>query len=704
MFESHFGLTGPPFQLNPDPSFFFESRGHGSALAYLKFGAHQGEGFIVVTGEIGAGKTTLVKTLLASLDRSRLVAAQVVSTQLESGDLLRTILTAFGVAAAGTTKAHLIATLEGFLTAVAAKGRRALLIIDEAQNLDRGAVEELRMLSNFQLGNQGLLQSFLVGQPELRVLLQSKSMEQLRQRVIASCHLGPLDREETRAYIEHRLRHVGWVSNPTFDDRAYEQIHHWTGGIPRRINRLCNRLLLGAYLDNHETITAASVDRTAIDLGTELGEPLAPMTHAVDRPEIGIGNKGKRLENDGAVSIEVHPRSATKPADPLICLVDSLAAYLQAGALDHAFANRPALPSVVAVHVGSAADLVVGAGEFDALHLPALDIHLHAGLGGDAHGAALALTRFDAILDEYTPTAVMAMGNSNAVLACAILANKRGFPLLRNNAGRRRSWSAPGGETNSILLDQVADVLYTENAASKESIHRVGFASDRVVCVGDVTGSVVQTAQSTDTGRRATRAVLELARMHVSAGAGFALVTKQFMSQEVPVAGMLEALSVLATIRSEIPLVWAVEEGTLRVIEARGAVPQLRTAGISVTPELGYLDCVWLLRQARFVVAGPEARFVDEAKALGLPCIVMGAGMVVPLKFPESPSPSTPTAGPELVRLAREFARRVEVRQDSYEFGDGGAALRIAAHLDHWLRRHGRMATLAQARPTKAVP
>lgn len=273
MYEKHFGFSGSPFQLNPDPAFYFDSRGHSNALAYLKFGAHQGEGFIVVTGDIGAGKTTLVRTLLAGLDPDKVVAAQVVSTQLESGELLQAILMAFGVGSSSKSKAHLIASLEAFLTSLAAKGRRALLIIDEAQNLKHEAIEELRMLSNFQLGEHGLLQSFLVGQPELRGLLQSKSMEQLRQRVIASCHLGPLDQGETRAYVEHRLRRVGWRGNePAFAPEVLDRVHHWTGGVPRRINRLCNRLLLGAFLAGARVVSAAMVDETALELRNEIGE------------------------------------------------------------------------------------------------------------------------------------------------------------------------------------------------------------------------------------------------------------------------------------------------------------------------------------------------------------------------------------------------------------------------------------------------
>lgn len=272
MYESHFGFSGSPFQLNPDPAFYFNSKGHSRAMGYLQYGVMQGEGFIVITGEIGAGKTTLLRTLLEGLDRQKVLAAQIVSTQLESGELLQAIITAFGIPAQGSSKAHLIATLEAFLTALAAQGRHALLIVDEAQNLNERAVEELRMLSNFQLGNHALLQSFLVGQPELRRLLESPQLEQLRQRVIASQHLGPLGPDETQAYIEHRLRHVGWTNRPAFAPGAFDHIYAWAGGVPRRINRLANRLLLASYLEDTDLITPELVEQTALELRTEIGE------------------------------------------------------------------------------------------------------------------------------------------------------------------------------------------------------------------------------------------------------------------------------------------------------------------------------------------------------------------------------------------------------------------------------------------------
>jgi putative secretion ATPase (PEP-CTERM system associated) len=283
MFESHFGFSAPPFQLNPDPSFYFASKGHGQALSYLKYGVYQREGFIVVTGEIGSGKTTLVRTLLESLNSTEVVAAQVVNTQLDSSELLHAICNAFGVQVPGSSKAQMLGTLEAFFTALAAGGKRALLVIDEAQNLGLREVEELRMLSNFQLGHHALLQSFLVGQPELRQMLRSKAMEQLRQRVIASCHLGPLSPAETRAYVEHRLKVVGWTSIPTIDAAAFDAIHANSGGIPRRVNVLCTRILLAAWLSGDNDVTGKSVHDAAEELqmesfGTTLDDDVQSLT------------------------------------------------------------------------------------------------------------------------------------------------------------------------------------------------------------------------------------------------------------------------------------------------------------------------------------------------------------------------------------------------------------------------------------------
>ena len=294
MYESFYGFTGKPFQLNPDPAFYFSSKGHSSAYSYLKYGVFQGEGFIVVTGEVGAGKTTLARALLEELDPNQVVAVQLVSTMLDADNLLKAVATAFGLRVRGEDKALLLASLEAFLTSLVTENKRALLIVDEAQNLNAQAMEELRMLSNFQLGDRALLQSFLVGQPELRELMRAPSMQQLRQRIIASYHLGPMDKGETQAYIEHRLRRVGWQSDPRFEPEAYARIFDATGGLPRRINQLCNRLLLSAYLSEKHDLEVADVasvvDEIHAELGADLGRAtVAPLSERMARRGDGAG-------------------------------------------------------------------------------------------------------------------------------------------------------------------------------------------------------------------------------------------------------------------------------------------------------------------------------------------------------------------------------------------------------------------------------
>ncbi len=343
MYEAFFGLTGKPFQLNPDPAFFYGSRGHKRAFAYLQYGVHQGEGFIIITGDVGAGKTTLVRSLIEQIDPNQFVAAQLVTTQLDAEDLLRAVAMAFGLPTKALDKAQLLAELEAFLVSLVAQGKRALLIVDEAQNLSARAIEELRMLSNFQLGNQGLLQSFLVGQPELRQLMQGPQLQQLRQRVTASYHLGPMDRAETQAYVEHRLRHVGWSNDPRFEPGAFDAIYTFSGGIPRRINTLCNRLLLAAALSEEHSFTAASVDATADEIRLELSAGSSSAAAAAARadgngfgegePAIGLEERVVRLERAMTATLDLlqqmrRSQSPLKPLDPLKGLMDELAPTL----------------------------------------------------------------------------------------------------------------------------------------------------------------------------------------------------------------------------------------------------------------------------------------------------------------------------------------------------------------------------------------
>ena len=276
MYTDVFNLAEPPFQLTPDARFWFGSRTHKKAMAYLGYGLAQGEGFVVVTGEVGAGKSTLVAHLLATIDRARLNALSIVSSQVEGDDLLRLVAQRLGLATEGCSKAALLDRVEDALADVARSGRRTLLVVDEAQTLGVSALEELRMLSNFQAGGRPLLQILLTGQPEFRDRLAENGLEQLRQRVIATHHLDAMEAGEVEPYIRHRLGCVGWRDRPAFTDDAFAVVHRHSGGVPRRINQLATRLLLSAAVERSDIIDAATVDAVADDMAAEQLDGAAP--------------------------------------------------------------------------------------------------------------------------------------------------------------------------------------------------------------------------------------------------------------------------------------------------------------------------------------------------------------------------------------------------------------------------------------------
>ncbi|WP_324743154.1 XrtA/PEP-CTERM system-associated ATPase [Tsuneonella sp. CC-YZS046] len=255
MYDDFYGLSGRPFQLTPDPAFYFESISHRKALSYLSYGLAQGEGFIVITGEVGAGKSTLVAHLTSTVDPERLTVGQVVTSKLDGEEIIHVVAQCFGLDIEGHDKASALGAIEGFLHDEARAGRRCLLVVDELQNMAISALEELRMLSNFQLGSHPLLQTLLLGQPEFRTTLQTHpNLEQLRQRVIATHHLDAMEASEVEPYIKHRLSRVGWRDNPSFDQGVFAELYEATRGIPRRINQLANRLLLLGAVEQRSRI------------------------------------------------------------------------------------------------------------------------------------------------------------------------------------------------------------------------------------------------------------------------------------------------------------------------------------------------------------------------------------------------------------------------------------------------------------------
>ncbi len=304
MYEEFYNLKAKPFRLSPDPRFFYSSRGHKRALAYLRYGIRQGEGFIIITGDVGTGKTLLVSTLFQLLPKENVIGTHIVTTQMQADDLLRMVAAGYGIAYQRMNKASLLRSLESYFRGCIQEGKRVLLVVDECQGLPRKAIEELRMLSNFQMKGRPMVQSFLLGQREFRATMRTEGFEQLRQRVIAAYHLKPLDTEETRGYIEHRLRLAGWRGDPAFTENVFDGIFEFTDGVPRRINTLMDRLLLYGYLEEVHEINQHCLNSVASDIIEEQG---GPADESITLPPLDVS---PQIASD---ELKVEPRAAPVP-------------------------------------------------------------------------------------------------------------------------------------------------------------------------------------------------------------------------------------------------------------------------------------------------------------------------------------------------------------------------------------------------------
>ncbi len=349
MFDDFYGLSGRPFQLTPDPAFYFESLTHRKALSYLGYGLAQGEGFVVITGEIGSGKSTLVAHLMATVDPARLTAAQIVTSKLDGEEIVHVVAQAYGLIVEGHDKASALGAIEAFLHDEARAGRRCLLIVDESQNLEIEALEELRMLSNFQLGSHPLLQTLLLGQPEFRDTIQDHpQLEQLRQRIIAAHHLEAMDSAEVQPYVEHRLKCVAWDGNPAFDQRVFAELYEASGGVPRRINQICNRLMLLGSVEQRSRIDGAMLGEVLDELAKDGTMPLTrpepkarpepqPLLASakagppfdegrIDRLEAGLAERDNQIAELQQAIIELANQREARPAAEDLAAGEAIAA------------------------------------------------------------------------------------------------------------------------------------------------------------------------------------------------------------------------------------------------------------------------------------------------------------------------------------------------------------------------------------------
>lgn len=311
MYLEYFGLREEPFQLTPDPSFLYLSRPHARAKAYMEFAVLRRDGFVVISGDIGSGKTILLQSVLTGLDES-IDVVRIFQTQVDEVDLLRVVLSQLGFKAFQASKVELLETLNRHLLDLYEAGRRVLLVIDEAHHLSPRALEELRMLTGLETTKEKIVNIILIGQRELDELLDVPELEQLRQRIRLRYDLGPLAEDEVRAYIEHRIRVAGGEDRALFADDVYPEIYRFTGGVPRLINTLCDTALLTAFVGEHEQVTLPVLRETIDELrwapyldpvhgrGLKLDPEASDDDYESAEEEIGhlLVFKGKRKVND----------------------------------------------------------------------------------------------------------------------------------------------------------------------------------------------------------------------------------------------------------------------------------------------------------------------------------------------------------------------------------------------------------------------
>lgn len=709
MYETYFGFSAPPFLLNPDPGFYFDSKGHSSALSYLKFGLYQAEGFIVVTGDIGAGKTTLVRTLLNDIDTEKVVAAQLVSTQLEAGDLLRSAISAFGIPLKGQTKAELISTLEAYLTLLATQKKRAVLIVDEAQNLSRDAIEELRMLSNFQFGNQALLQSFLIGQPELRDMLLSRSLEQLRQRVIASYHLGPMDREETRRYVEHRLTKVGWTgAHPKFDDNAFDELYQWTSGTPRRINLLCNRVLLSTFLTGGTEITASAVARIAMEIRAEIGEafpaphtpeptvaaiqttpvsesrPLEIPTLTQTLDQVGLSS----LPNAPSASTYIAPNEPTAAdgAGPYFLLISgSRAGILRAAALQQAFATRASAAALKVLQIDSPGHFELTGDWMEHTGLKEPNFRLRLPAGSPVNLLAEGLRQLDHLLTEYRPFAVIVQAGDDVAMAAGLVAQRMGIRLIHLEAGLRSFDRSRPQEINAMMCDHMADLLLTSEWVAHDNLAREGIPADRIQFVGNVLMDTIrnmlpQASPAKYTLRQFNQNADFLRNKH-----GYGLIYLEGRGIARDGVRLHELAHILATVSRDLPLIWVGSEQVRAVLNHPDIVKAQVDGQLIMLPTVPYFKMIGLVGNAACVLTD-SCTVQEESTILGAPCLTLHNFTERRITVEQGSNMAVGRNASLISRAVAEILRGAGKKGRLPKFWDGVSANRVADHLNTWFK------------------
>ncbi|RZU00771.1 UDP-N-acetylglucosamine 2-epimerase [Rivibacter subsaxonicus] len=688
MYEAQFALSGAPFRISPDPAFYFDGRAHRKALEVLRQALAADSGFAVLGGEVGAGKTTIVRKLLQERSPELGPIVQLCSTQLSADELLCSAGIGLGVieAKAGADAAR--RGLEELFEALAAQGRRALLVVDEAQHLRPDALAALRALAGRRPQAPSAFQALLVGQGSLHHLLAAGLPGASPSKLGVMHQLGPLQQDETTAYIRHRLSCVGWSGQPGLAADAADEVFRSSGGVPRRINVLFSRLLLACALESRSSIDAALVSRVAAELQAELtgldmvSAPQAPRPRKRTRALAAEALPLVRYTRARTSSPPAWPQTAPKAtAGPLWCAVASADDYVLAAPLLRALRGRAGLPPARLLHLGAKAAMTLHAGLFADVDR----VEKHIDLGAEAapgDDAALDIAelarRFAAAAERHEPSGLIVFGGHEpGVVACVESARQLGVPVIGigtvgfdsgASAGGVHAESAPGP-------GEFADLHFAPDSAATVELRLRGVAPSRVVCVGSLRVDAVRLALQANGVDWAESAAGGRRGAAFGVQPGFGLVAMHDLASLNDAHAFIERVAILREISRDIAMLWPIDRRLARRLVELDLQRAIDKERIVCMPMLGYPAFIELLRTARCVLTDSVA-VEQAARVLG----TASARLAVPPSSARGRSPSSSS----LYRATRDIWNLLfngGSAADLPPLWDGKSAERIAADL-----------------------
>ena len=670
MYERHFGITGLPFQLSPDPSFYFDAAQHRAALAALRQCIAKPLPFVVLSGAIGAGKTTVLRTWLHELQQAGHAHALITNTLLDADGLMSALLLALGAdPGAEGTAGKPLAALRRHLRGL--DGGVLVLAIDEAQNLDRQGLAGLVKLSDIAVEEGACLRIVLAGQPELRSHVADHALPRLQTLLQQACHLQPLEVGDTRRYIEHRLNKVGWSGTPSFNEAAFDEIHRLSGGVPRRINVVTNRLMLAQFLKRSARVGRQDVQDVGRALDTEVFDGVVTPDSPRDRPA---------------------QRAAPRPTPVVFLLASGRSDYLKAMALMSATDSRAA----------DIAPIVVGLRN---LHTWALNADLCSGLKQpprllDSSGWAPPTTqrRFEALLQRHAPQAVLAFDGDPLVHRCVLAARRSGIPVVHVDADAQTLADLHDPALARLAISRTADLRFGSRALS------VPVGTAPAAQVGSLLVDALQLATSEASRKPEIAAVLQSVRRFGlgESRRGFGVVVLKQGLDEAASPCSPRLLSLLRDISRDLPLVLPLQRAGLAHSTAGWLQRAVQGNNIVVADELGYIDLVRLMREATCVLTNsPDV--AEETAILAVPCLTveMNHAATAPGGWLQAIDISAGAATATRAIWKILFAGGVRSRLP--EGWDGHAGDRICVALQRWLGDSGTPNAAADPSPMHEI-